>query len=244
MTIERSFNTDRPLRIDVKAPAGQLTVEPGEPGTTTVTADPEEVRVELTGDELVVEAPPRRFGLVRIDRGIRVRITTPPGAFLRVSGASLSVVARLPLAGAELQNASGDIRLAGVEGAARVKTVSGDVVLGPVTGPLEAQSVSGDIKVASAAEDVHATSVSGDIRLEEIVSGIVNARTVSGDISVLARPGTRLLVDASTVSGRPTSDLPLSDGPTGDSGPQAELHLRATSGDIRVGRARPHAATR
>jgi hypothetical protein len=69
------------------------------------------------------------------------------------------------------------------------------------------------------------------------VQGAVTLKSVSGDMHVGIRPGSALWVDAKSVSGDTSSELPIDDTPPEGEGPLVELRATAMSGDIRIVRA-------
>jgi hypothetical protein len=56
-------------------------------------------------------------------------------------------------------------------------------------------------------------------------------------VSVAARPGLALWIDAQSVSGSVSSDLDIGDAPAAAEGAQVELRVRTVSGDVRITRA-------
>lgn len=224
------------------------------------------------GHEIVVEVKPRRgiyFGWSEgpeIRAGgpdIRLRITCPRGAELDIRTKSADVRAHGEFGTVDIKTASGDISVEDTRGDARVKTASGDVHFHDVKGRLDVKSasgdlhadsvagaasvqlVSGDVLIGNAGDSVAANTVSGDQRLEAVVQGRVELRAISGDISVGIQRGSRLFVDANTVSGSTSSELELGDAPEGDApaeGPLVELFAKTVSGDIRIERAPAPAA--
>src|SRR5438477_645865 len=103
------------------------------------------------------------------------------------------------------------------------------------------QLVSGDVWVREAGESVRVNTVSGDHRLEAVVKGRMELRAISGDIMVGVRRGSRVFIDANTVSGSTTSEFELSDAPQqaapADDAPLVEVFAKTVSGDVRLERA-------
>jgi hypothetical protein len=67
----------------------------------------------------------------------------------------------------------------------------------------------------------------------------MDLRALSGDLSVGIRKGSRLFVDANTVSGSTSSEVELSDAAPqeGAESPLVELFAKTVSGDVRIERA-------
>lgn len=219
----------------------------------------ERARVELlargAGDRVVVEVPERTGVFHGREPRVRVEVRAPHGTALTFTTASAEVVASgrlgevrgktasgdvtLPSVDAvEVKTASGEIRVGDVAGRATLQSASGDVRVGAVGGPLDANVVSGSLVVEAAEAGGAASAVSGDIELAAVTEGEVSIRTVSGDVTVGVREGSRVHVDVSTLSGDLRSDLDLSDSPDeGGDGPLVEVRGKTVSGDLRVRRA-------
>jgi hypothetical protein len=70
--------------------------------------------------------------------------------------------------------------------------------------------------------------------------GRVELKAISGDVIVGVRSGSRVYVDANTVSGSTSSELELSDSPVpapAADAPLVELFVKTVSGDVRIERA-------
>jgi Toastrack DUF4097 len=210
--------------------------------------------------EVVVEVRSRGF-MFSIGRSpeIRLRIVCPPEADVNVRTKSADTTARGSYRSVEAKTASGDIEVDEVSGDLRVKTASGDVSVQEVGGPTEIQStsgdvalqragadvvaklVSGDLWIRDAAASVHANTISGDQRFEAVLSGTIEATAISGDVYVAVRRGSRVYVDANTVSGSTSSEFDLSDAPQEGEpdadGPMVEVRAKTVSGDITLARA-------
>jgi DUF4097 and DUF4098 domain-containing protein YvlB len=189
---------------------------------------------------------------------MRLRVSCPAGAELDVRTKSADLEAHgkygkldfktasgdlsVETAGdVDVKTASGDVHFDAVEGRLDVKTVSGDVHVGSVALNATFQVVSGDVYVGDAGGSIATSSVSGDQRYEAVVNGRLELRAVSGDIGVGIRRGSRVFIDANTVSGSTSSEFELSDAPgqaaPADDAPLVEVFAKTVSGDVRLERA-------
>jgi hypothetical protein len=192
-----------------------------------------------------------------IGRGpsLRIVVRVPRGSSLDVATESADVTGTGGFDRVDVRTAAGDVRLDEVEDDARVKVVSGDVAvervggqvsvnsvsgdatIGRVGGPATLHSVSGDIDVREAWSTLHVKTISGDARIGAATEGEVEMQSVSGDLTLGLRSGSKLWVDARSTSGKTTSDLTLGDEPPAAGGPLVEFRAKSVSGDIRVVRA-------
>ena len=219
------------------------------------------------GHEVVVEVRTRHGVWISFSKGpdirigspeMRLRISCPAGAELDVRTKSADLEARgnygaadiktasgdvnvEHAAGAQVKTASGDVHFETVDGYFDVKTASGDVYADSVASDSNIQLVSGDLHIGEAGGSISANTVSGDQRIGAVVEGRVELRTVSGDVGVGIRRGSRVFIDANTVSGSTSSEFDLSDAPqpvapSADS-PLVEVYAKTVSGDVRIERA-------
>jgi len=259
-----TFDTPGPLELNVRVPTGDVDLETAEGIETIVeiSASPEieeEARIELhpkrDGHEVMVVIE-KKSGLFRSFReDVRVRISSPPGADVDVSTASADIEARGDYGSAKVNTASGDLRFEHIAGDAQVNSASGDVSLDQVDGGLTVNTASGDVeirriqgnaKVRAASGDISideaesalkVQTASGDVEAKSVREGEVTLQTASGDIEVGIRQGSKLWIDARSMSGETTSELELGDAPTDGEGPLVEVRATAMSGDIKVKRA-------
>jgi DUF4097 and DUF4098 domain-containing protein YvlB len=188
---------------------------------------------------------------------LRLRISCPKGAELDVRTKSADLRARGEYGKVDIKTASGDINIDQVadtyvksasgdvhvelvEGLLDVKTVSGDLHVGSVARNANLQLVSGDVYIGDCGGSVSTNTVSGDQRYEAVVNGRVELRAVSGDIAVGIRRGSRVFIDANTVSGSTSSEFELADAPQAAPDPDAplvEVFAKTVSGDVRLERA-------
>lgn len=251
MAVHR-FETPQPVELEIRVPVGDVEVETAEGDESVVEIEGaerlvERTVVELRGRTLVVELRGRKSLGITIAIGdfsfgnntLKIRARVPHGSGAIVETASADVDLHGRLAAVETKSASGDLTIAGeVERNVTVKTVSGDVDVERVGGDLRAQSVSGDVTAAWIGGSVEAKSVSGDVRLQSVCEGRVTVQSVSGDIEIGVAPGTSLDVDAGSVSGDLSSEVPLGSEP-GDAGdgPLLVVRGKTVSGDFKVFRA-------
>jgi Putative adhesin len=266
--MEKTFEVTGPIAADVQLASGDIRVDRGPEGVATVelvahSPEAQELvdaaRVELRGNELIVDVPQRRGGFNFKDlfggRGIDCRVGCADGSSLRVRSKSADVVAAIDLAAADISTASGDARLQDVHGdltfkgasgdltarnvggRASANTASGDIELGNVGASLNANSASGDIAVESVGGDARANTASGDIRLDAVVAGEVSVNSASGDVSIAVRRGSTAYLDCSTVSGDARSELDMTSDEPNAGGPLVTVKARTVSGDIVITRA-------
>ncbi len=259
--MERSFPTPTPPRLDLRVPAGQITVETddGADETSVDLEGPaealENATVEQRGDTVVVEVRDRKGLLGVRSAEVYLRVRCPDGAAATVRTKSADLVVRGLLerldaatasgdlladrvAGeASLKSASGDLRLGDVGGDVSLNTASGDAAVGRIGGALRANLVSGDLEVRAVGGAVAVNTVSGDVEVGSVREGEARLQSVSGDVEVGIRRGSRVHVDASTLSGDTRSELDLGDDPAAEDGPLVELRVKTVSGDVSVVRA-------
>jgi hypothetical protein len=244
-----SFATPGAVELTIEVPAGSVEIEAADTTETTVELEARgrdaeeferEVRIEArprgNGQEVVVDASARR-GLLGFREGeYRVRIKAPADATVRADLASADIRGRGRFGSLEIDVASGDVDFDEVAGEAKVNTASGDVELRRV-GSARVNSASGDVRIDDSGP-VEANTASGDILLRSISSGEVKVHSASGDVEVGIAKGSRLWVDAQSLSGDTSSELELETAPSGaDEGPLVELRAQTMSGDISVRRA-------
>jgi hypothetical protein len=247
-----TFPTPGPVRLQIQIPSGDVDVQTGDVQETTVELEvggrdreqlEQETRIESRprgdGFEVVIEAPRGRgLGLFRRNGSYNLDITVPHGAEFSADTASADIRARGRYTEVDVNVASGDVELERVDGEAKVDTASGDIEIAFVRS-VKVNSASGDVEIGETAGDASVNTASGDIELRKVVSGEVKVNSASGDIDVWIAKGSRLWVDAQSLSGDTTSELELESGAPieTDEGPLIELRAVTMSGDITVRRA-------
>lgn len=223
--------------------------------------------VVVTADErhsrhvITIEQKDRfRWGPIQITWGgdLEVRITCPPGSDLELAGGSTDLKVEGDLGAVSAKSASGDIRLQDVARKLEVKTASGDVSVGTVAaggsvvtvsgdleirridGELTARSVSGDVEIGALTAPLTLSTTSGDVTVAALEAGEFRLQTVSGDARIGVSRGTRVWIDATSVSGDLRSELGLADqvpegeGEENAAVPVVPLHVKTVSGDVRI----------
>jgi hypothetical protein len=221
-------------------------------------------RVELQGNRVLVHVSQKRggfsFGNLFGRQGITCRVRCPEGSLLtartrsadltvrgaigglNVATASGDVESDRVLGGLNVKSASGDLGVRVVGGGVNVQTASGDVALGAVRGSINVNTASGDVSINEADDNVNVNTVSGDQEHGAVMRGNVSAHSVSGDVRIGVRRGSKVYLDCTTVSGDTSSELEVSPEAPATDGPLVEIRAKTVSGDIRITRAPAPAA--
>jgi DUF4097 and DUF4098 domain-containing protein YvlB len=251
---EHRFHTPEPAELEIKIPIGEIEVETVDGDESTITVEGSEKILELTevrqeGRRIVVELKGKKPFGITISIGdlswgsggrLKVHARVPHGSDAILATASADMKLRGRVQSLETKSASGDLLVRGdVERDATIKSVSGDVILESVGGDLRFTSVSGDVLARSVGRSIEGKSVSGDVRIDSAREGTVTVQSVSGDIEIGVEAGTNLDVDAGSVSGDLSSDVPLGSDPSSAEGygPTLVVRGKTVSGDFRVFRA-------
>jgi DUF4097 and DUF4098 domain-containing protein YvlB len=252
------FATHEPPKLRFGIAGGRIEVETADVAETTVDVEAirgnvEDLKVEQHGRDIVVESR-KRLGF-RGDQEFGVRIRAPHGsdADANVASATFRAVGRL--GSVEVNSASGDVHVEDVEGVLKIRSASGDVQVGAVSGRADVNTASGDVQVGSAgrggtirsasgdvvigeaAHEVKLNTASGDMQIGSIAEGSVDVKSASGDVRIGIKQGSRLFVDARSLSGDTTSEVELGGVEVAAGGPLVEVKGTTMSGDIRIVRA-------
>jgi hypothetical protein len=235
-----------PPRIDVRNPAGRVTLEVAEGSEVfdvrveALDASAEQlldrVEIDVSGADpdrpdspvtLRVAVPERRLWNTP---AFDVRILTPAGTAARVAVASADVHLRGRFAHTELTAASGDLA---VDEATELelRTASGNARAGTVRGAASIGTASGEIRLGTVEGNLRARTASGDVSVERAESA-TSISTASGDVTVGTAAGESVRVK--TASG----DVTVGVAP----GLRVWLDLSSVSGRMQSGLAEDGAA--
>jgi len=258
--LHRTFPVNGPVRLNARVDVGRVEITAEDRNDAVVEIVPlddskatagaiERARVELVGDELIVDLPEKWFGK---SGRVGVTIAVPTRSAVTIKVATADVVIQGTIGHLDVSTATGDVRVGPVDGDAKVTSASADVRIGAITGAVEVKTASGDVQIEAAATarlqtasgdvkvgrlegDAQARTASGDIEIGEAGIGTIDLNTVSGDVGVRVPSGRLVWLDLSSVSGRTDSDLVAEDTP--DDAPVVTVRARSVSGGILVGRA-------
>jgi DUF4097 and DUF4098 domain-containing protein YvlB len=232
--MQKTFEVQGPVELDVRLASGDIDVDPNTEGRVEIELIAHDEESQRLVDNARIELNPhgnRSTVLVDVPqkKGFSISIFGRSGIECRI---------RCPHeSGLSVRTKSADVSARGVLGGLNVQTASGDIDLSVAHGPVNVTSVSGDISIGEAYDNVNANSVSGDQDHGAVMQGVVAAHSVSGDVTIAVRRGSKAFLDCTTVSGDTTSELELSsDAPAGN-GPLVEIRAKTVSGDIRITRA-------
>jgi hypothetical protein len=225
-------------------------------------ADSVEVRAEPRHDGHLITIEHRdrfRLGPIQISWGedLEVRVNCPPGSNLEFAGGSADLRVDGDLNDVDVKTASGDVRLGDVArrfslktasgyidvgtvaSGGNVVTVSGDLNIRGLEGDLKARSVSGNVWMGVVDGPLQLSTTSGDVVVDSLQGGELTMQTVSGDVRIGVGRGTRVWIDAVSVSGDLDSELGLEDeAPEGAQasagGPVVPLQVKTVSGDVQI----------
>lgn len=264
------FDTPGAVSLDLRIPEGDIDVAatPSRETVVELSGLPDEELAEIARIEMRerggtyevrVEIDERHgFGRFFKPRDLRLEVRAPEASELRVRSGSADVrgrgqfgAARVETgsgdvaldeitADADVKSGSGDVRIREVSGDASVSTGSGDIEVERVGGTTLIRSAAGDVHLGEAGHDVTVQTASGDQHIDVVTRGEISLQSASGDMTVGVRRGSRLAVDARSLSGDTSSEIDLDefeDDEGADDAPLVELRATAMSGDIHVARA-------
>lgn len=196
-------------------------------------------KLEIEGDRnrlrVRVRYPSRNGVLDFGNKGRRsepttLRLMVPLRADLDLSAVSADIVAwGVAPSRMNVQNVSGDTRIAGAPDDLDVNTVSGDLDLTINRGNVDAETVSGDIRISGRlGEEIAVQSVSGDVEVRVLDTAVrrLEGSSVSGDMDVRMALAPRSRVRLESVSGDVVLALPRAS--------SAEVRAESFSGTLQA----------
>ena len=181
-------------------------------------------------------------------RSTCVRVAVPAATEVEAKLSSASVTTNTSLRTLRVAAASGDMRVLEVQGNADIKVASGDIEIGSVGGRLDVSSASGDVDIESVEGDVKVNSASGeivvrrvggrasfrtasgDVTIGSLDGGILDAKSLSGDVRIGIPAGRTVYLDVQTTSGDVRNSFDFVDGV--ESSGRAEVRVKTVSGDV------------
>jgi DUF4097 and DUF4098 domain-containing protein YvlB len=230
------YPAPEPVSLQVRLPAGDITVSAAATRTATVTLDASDrtlaaTRVEFEDGTLSIIFPDQS-GLSR-DGSVDAVVELPEGSSCRVSTASASFQGSGELGALDVHSASGDVSAERVSGPVRIDTASGDVSV-DTAAEAEVETASGDVRIGQVSGGVVVRTASGDVQIEAASGPRADVKAASGDISIGVAPGVGVYLELSSLSGTVSSELE----PGGETGKaDMTLYCRTISGDVRISRA-------
>ncbi len=240
------FETPGPVRVVVENECGLVSVECVAAGETQVRVEGEGQAAELAETNSVsctpdgrlvrVQVPRRRLGRRSIGN-VGVAITALLGAGLDLPG-DAPRHERLHRAG---RGGGGPPGCDGQGGHHPRGGVGGD--LSPVGFGWHRGRLGGpgrpavDVVLRRLVGDAGVSTVSGRVEMAHCASGSIRVESVSGSVSVGVPPGVALRVDADSVSGRVSSEIPIAEEEPPTARPSLAVTVATLSGDISLRRA-------
>lgn len=260
-----TFDTDGPIRVTLRVPYGDVTLETSDAPTASVVLTTRNSSAFTPHDDTVTF----RDGHLRIEverpQGILAKLTGGEGPDVRVTlphdsrvdaectfgdlrldgryastdlrGSSGDVDAGTLTGECDVTLSNGDIRIDTVDGRATLKTSNGDIKVRRIAGEVRATTANGDIHVDWLAGELGATTSAGDIKVDAARLGSIAASTRFGDLRFGVVPGTAVWADAHAGTGDVRSELEASEGPD-EHGPRLEVRAQTSFGDIVLKRAK------
>ena len=239
-----NVNTEGIDSIKINWVAGEVTVRPHDGDDIQIIEsaqrtlrDNEKLNYSISGNTLEIRFRERGLRSVRIPSK-RLEVLVPH--FLSESVDTLAIdsvsgdinVQDINASRLDLDSTSGNITIAGVYDSAKLNTISGRITLIPGTraGILDIVTVSGRVEVSGTFEKVSTNTVSGNVSFtSRQVPSSLKADSVSGNINITLPDDATLSVSHSSVSGKMSSDLPMT-----MEGKGAQFIISTVSGRTRI----------
>jgi DUF4097 and DUF4098 domain-containing protein YvlB len=229
-----TFDCSGPIRAEIATSSGDVTIGASATSTIEVTLSVNDAGMAYLLDDALVtfdvkkgllEVRSRTHDSVNSLRGLKsvirnnwfdfggsdpdVHIGLPEGSSVEVATASGETNIIGNIAGALVASASGGVRVADEVGSLDMKTASGDVTTAKVRESLTCHSASGNVRCDAAGAKTKIRTASGSVRITAEATSEISVQTVSGNVNVTVARGLEVDVDATSISGRLSSTMPL-----------------------------------
>jgi len=196
----------------------------------------DEVKVVRDGETLTITVRTERSWFSWRQKTARLELSIPADLDLDITTASGAVLVQTTTRQLRVRTASGDIEAARGGRAADVDSASGTVRLKGFSGPIKASALSGDLILEDLSGDIQAATLSGDLEGRGLAPDDKSRfTTVSGDADLRLNGGVAgYTLRSETVSGSleigdQSAEHTLSVGTTGP-----QVVVKSVSGDVRV----------
>jgi DUF4097 and DUF4098 domain-containing protein YvlB len=258
-----TFQAPSPVGVNITTRSGDIAVHAteGDKLEVTLSADSSKYQDLLESAQISFDADTNELI-------IRTQSENPLGSsrsFVKLGkkswfdfgGSDLDVFVVLPLGSSvSTKTMSGDVSILGAVGdvyvssisadvqvsdsceSLEVKTTSGDVNVARVRRSLKCRTVSGDVTCLDTAATTDVNNASGDITLSASQPGVINVKSVSGDVKVRVARGLVVDVDGNSFSGDLGTNIDLDASVDASSDEEViTIKISTVSGDILVNKA-------
>lgn len=179
-TIQKTFQVSSSVRVDLTNIRGSMDVRPGEGNLVEVTA----IKYTESGDADATEIELSQA----LDGSVKIATHFPDGWWLWLVGSKpcrVDYIVKAPQGSRlKLKGVDNSVLMDGLEGEFNITSVSGDLTLRKLTGPMRVNTVSGDVSINGLSGAFDFVTVSGDLDLYDGQLASINAKTVSGNLSI------------------------------------------------------------
>ena len=254
-TIERTFVTSLPARLNLSNIRGKVEILPhadgptGEPGKEVVTVTAvkhnglgnsgrTQVIMEQAQDgSLTIETKYNNAFWFNNPCAVDYTVRMPRNSVVKVSGVSNST---------SLQGLQGEFTVESVSGTIRIKDLAGPISLHSVSGEILGEGLSGELKfdtvsgkvslLTSDLATVDGSTVSGSVTLEKLSGGgPYRFNSVSGGLRLSLPDNTGCTVEMESLSGQVKSNLPVTaQWSNGHRHPGGKQHVEINGGGVSV----------
>jgi DUF4097 and DUF4098 domain-containing protein YvlB len=237
--IERGITQDG-MRVNVRAPA---LLQPS--GFMFLFGRGSRIDYQITVPRATLAEIDNRSGRIEVESimgPLDVQSRSGSVAASEIGGA-VTIVARSGSVRAEridgvlsIESRSGRLQVRGCRGAATVTSRSGSAQIEDIGGDLRVDSRSGSYQISHVQGALHVRSMSGSVRYDGPISGNFDIDVMSGSVAVAVDPASVFFLDAETMSGSVSSDLPVRDHDKGAAADGPTLRVRTKSGSVAIRR--------